>query len=117
MGLAARAIICLGILLMVLWEGQADTPPFFSLPRTPVDFVRIFMHGLEVLVLSWFFAGPVIVGIHSLYIAAQISLGLCLALAISTAATKPIDARFAPTGYRISFYVGLISLPYMFLMT
>ena len=105
------------LLFFILCEGREDTPTFVSLPRSPTDYVRIIIHGLEVLVVSWFFVGGIILGVNSGYVAASISCGLCLLLAVTAAATRSVDPRFAGTAYRIAGIIGLLSLLYMFLIS
>ncbi len=111
------AFIYLCLLFVILYEGQKDSPGFLALPRSPIDYIRILIHGMEVLVVSWFFAGPIIVGMHGGHVAALASVGLCMLLAVTAAVTNSVDTRFAPTAYRIAAIFGLISLPFMFLMT
>ncbi len=106
-----------GLLFVIFHEGHKDTPTFFSLPRSAIDYIRILIHGLELLVVCWYFVGPIIMGIYDANVAAQISCGLCMLLAFTANVTKPVDTRFARTAYIIAAVFGLLSLPYMFLMT
>lgn len=110
-------LILLGLLYAVLlfiifFEGQPDTPQFYSLPHTPTDFFRILIHSLEFLVVTWFFMGPIIVNPN---MAAGIEVFLAFCLGVASALSKKVDSRFARTGNRIAFWFGLLSLPYVFL--
>jgi len=105
------------LLFGIVCEGEEDTPSFFSLPRSATDYIRILIHGLEVLVISWFFIGPIIVGFNEGHVAALISFALCLLLSFTAAVTRHVDSRFARTAYLIAAVFGLISLPYIFLIT
>jgi len=73
------AVLYFLLLIIILYEGRHDTPKFFSLPRSQIDALRILFHGLEVFIVSWFFAGPIILG-YSAHIAYLLTLSLCVLL-------------------------------------
>ena len=105
------------LLFSIFFEGQADTPRFFSLPHTRTDYVRILMHSLEFLVVTWFLVGPIIFINSGFTGVAEIEIVFALCLGFASLYSKQVDPRFSRTGFHIAFWFGLLSLPYLFLFS
>ena len=115
MELILIGMIYASLLFIIFFEGQPDTPVFFSLPHTPVDYMRIVMHSLEFALITWPPVG--IVRCRDLQEAATTEMLLVIVLALVSLVSMSIAPRFTKTGFRFAFYTGLLTVPGLFLFS